>query len=186
MTDSILPRRGDVALVLIDIQERLVPAMSKGPEVVRACQTLIALAREFDWPIVVSEQYPKGLGPTVPELEQELEGGETRRFEKLKFSLASHPDFADNCMRKLPNNIVVAGLETHVCVLQTVAELQNRGYQCFVPLDAVSSRTEANYANGLELMRASGATVVNVESLVFHALEEAGSAAFKTFSKRIR
>lgn len=186
MTDSILPRAGDVALIVVDIQERLVPAMHDAEGVIRGTNTLLQVAAEYAWPVVVSEQYPKGLGHTVEPLKEALDATSPQRFEKTAFSLARHDDFVDNCMRKLPNNLVVVGMETHVCVLQTVADLQNRGYQCFVPYDAVTSRTTANHENGLELIRRTGGVVVNVESLLFHTLGDAKAPAFKQLSKLIR
>ncbi len=108
------------------------------------------------------------------------------RVEKMEFSLARNEDFAENHMRKLPNNLVVIGIESHVCMLQTVTDLQNRGYQCFVPFDAVSSRDPKNCENGLALMANAGAVVVNTESLLFHALGSAEHPEFKRLSKLIR
>ena len=89
-------------------------------------------------------------------------------------------------MRRLPNHLVATGLETHVCVLQTVADLQNRGYQCFVPRDAVTSRSDENHENGLALLERAGAVVVNTESVLFHALGEAGTDAFRRLAPLVR
>lgn len=185
MTDAILPRLADVALLVIDIQERLVPAMSN-PGLEKNAATLIELARTFEWPVIYSEQYPKGLKPTTePVLTALTEAGATR-VEKMEFSLARNEEFSSQHLRKLPNNLVVIGIESHVCMLQTVADLQNRGYQCFVPHDAVSSRDPKNCENGLALMKSAGAVIVNTESLLFHSLGSAAHPEFKRLSKLIR
>jgi nicotinamidase-related amidase len=185
MTDAVLPRLADVALLVIDIQERLVPAMSN-PELEKNAATLVEVARTFEWPIVYSEQYPKGLKPTTEPVLGPLTKAGASRVEKMEFSLARNEAFATNVLRKLPNNLVVIGIESHVCVLQTVVDLQNRGYQCFVPHDAVSSRDPKNCENGLALMAKAGAVIVNTESLLFHALGSAEHPEFKRLSKLIR
>ena len=188
MSDSIFPRPGATALIVIDIQERLLPAMRTEDQqlVVRQTGTLVELATAFGWPIVHSEQYPKGLGHTVQPLREALERAGSRRLEKVEFSCARNAVFNQTILPQLPSHIVVAGMETHICVLQTVADLQARGHQVFVAQDAVASRTEANRANGLELMRQCGAVITNTETLVFQALQVAGTDQFKHFSKLIR
>ena len=182
---SALPPRDNVALVVIDIQERLVPAMSN-ERLERNAATLVELARTFDWPIVYSEQYPKGLGPTTQPVLEALEASSPRRIEKLAFSIARDEAFTAEVEPSLPKNLIIIGIEAHVCMLQSVADLQSRGFQCFVPRDAVSSRTSENCANGLALMQSVGATIVNTESILFGALESAAHPEFRRLSKLIR
>ena len=182
---SVLPPTDDVGLVVVDIQERLVPAMSN-ERLERNAATLVELARTLGWPILYSEQYPKGLGSTTPSLLSALEAAGAQRLEKLAFSVARDESFDTRVEATLPKNLIVIGIEAHVCMLQTVADLQSRGFQCFVPADAVASRAPENCRNGLELMAASGAVVVNTESVLFAALETAAHPEFRRLSKLIR
>lgn len=154
--------------------------------VVRQCATLVEVAREFAWPVVYTEQYPRGLGPTVPALAEPLESVGARRVEKVEFSCLRNETFAREVLPKLPANVVISGMETHICVLQTVADLQARGHQVYLAADAVCSRTTANYVNGIAQMERLGAVITNTESLLFGACERAGTDAFKRLSKLVR
>lgn len=188
MSDSIFPRPGQTALFVIDIQERLLPAMPAEAVALMLRQTeiLIALAQEFQWPIYYSEQYPRGLGATESGLLEKLVAANATRIEKVEFSAVRNDVFAQTILPRLPSHVVVCGMETHICVLQTVSDLQARGHQVFVPNDAVASRVESNRANGLALMRQAGAVETNTESLMFYYLQKAGTDAFKRFQKMIR
>lgn len=188
MSDSIFPRPGQTGLLVIDVQEKLLPAMEQdsSERMLRGTRLLIELAHEFGWPTYYSEQYPKGLGPTHTDLLKPLQDYDATRIEKVEFSCARNDTFCQGVLPGLPSHVVVAGMEAHVCVLQTVADLQARGHQVFVPHDAVASRVDANRRNGLELMKACGAVETNVESLIFYALQKAGSETFKKFSRLIR
>lgn len=188
MSDSIFPRPGQTGLVVIDVQEKLLPVMDADARdrMLHGTRLLIELAHDFDWPIFYSEQYPKGLGATHPQLLEPLQEYNATRIEKVEFSCARNDVFCQSVLPGLPSHVVVAGMETHICVLQTVADLQARGHQVFVPHDAVASRVDANRRNGLHLMKACGAVETNVESLIFYALQKAGSETFKKFSRLIR
>lgn len=181
MSDAVYPNPASTALLVIDIQERLLGAMEQeqAERMVRQTALLIETARAFDWPIVVSEQYPKGLGPTVERLRTPLEAAGARRFEKVEFSCYRNAEFASEIQPALPNHLIVVGMETHICVLQTVTDLQARGHQVFVPMDAVCSRLPDTRENGLALMGRAGAVVTNAESIVFFALQRAGGERFK-------
>jgi nicotinamidase-related amidase len=150
---------------------------------VRQTELLIVTAAEFGWPVVYSEQYPKGLGPTVESLRAPLEACGARRLEKVEFSCFRNAAFAADIMPTLPNHIIVAGMEAHICVLQTVTDLQARGHQIFVP---VSSRQADARENGLALMARAGAVVTNAESVVFYALQRAGTERFKRLQALIK
>jgi len=188
MNDALFPRPGHTALVIVDVQERLIPALpaTRARAVVRSCTTLVRLADELGWPVVATEQYPKGLGPTVPELASALSDVGVDPIEKIHFSACREPAFAETVQPTLPSGVIVAGIEAHVCVLQTVADLQARGHQVFVPADAVASRTDENRANGLDLAARAGAVVTNVESLLFFGLQRAGTDAFRRLAPLIR
>jgi nicotinamidase-related amidase len=136
-------------------------------------------------PVLASEQYPKGLGHTVPEVAERLPEG-SAVVEKLRFSACGVGDF-DSALETLGvRSWVVCGIETHVCVNQTVLDLLSRGHDVHVAADAVSSRTAANRALGLEKMREAGAHVTSTEMALFEMLEEAGSPEFKAISKLVR
>ena len=155
---------------------------------VRNVTILIEAARRFDMPIVVSQQYPKGLGATAPAVETALAGATTvHRYDKLEFSAACTPDFA--ALRAGPLAVrdqwIVAGMETHVCVYQSVRDLTPYG-EVHVASDAVCSRTKANWRAGLALAERLGAVVTTTEICVFDLLQRAGSPEFKALSKAIK
>jgi nicotinamidase-related amidase len=186
---SPLPHPDSAALLVVDIQERLLPAMSPDDQanLLKATKNLVALFGELGGRIAYSEQYPRGLGSTVPDLAGELAAvsGATR-FEKTAFSVCQEAGAAEIAALSDRRDVVLVGMETHVCVLLTGLDLIARGHRVFVPHDAVASRTAANRDNGLALLEKNGATIVNSETLVFHALGKAGGDRFKRFSQRIR
>lgn len=189
MTDfknAALPLPESSTLLVVDLQERLVPAMQPDEQasVIKATGNLVALYAERGASTIFSEQYPKGLGPTVAALAGELvQVANVRRIEKMTFSVCQDPAWTDDLA--LPD-VVLVGMEAHVCVLLTGLDLLARGHRVFVPHDAVSSRTTRNRDNGLTLLAARGAVIVNSETLIFNALGRAGGEAFKRFSARIK
>jgi nicotinamidase-related amidase len=168
--------RNRTALIVVDVQEGFRPYASF-IGVAEACAKLVQAARILDMPRVVSEQYPKGLGHTAPEvgLEQETP------IEKSVFSAARAEGF-DLGGR---GQAVVCGIETHVCVSQTVHDLLERGAEVHVPADAVGSRHEIDYERGLERLERAGAVVTTVEAALFELLERAGTPEFKAIQKLI-
>lgn len=181
--------RTRAALLVVDIQERLVPAMPEQAlaQVIKNSAILIQAARTLGLPIVVSQQYPKGLGPTIAPIEDALAGAENvHRFDKLEFSAEGAPGFAALAPKLGRDQWIVCGMETHVCVYQTLRGLVTRGYQAHVAADAVSSRTKANWTIGLGLAERAGAIVTSTEVCVFDLLERAGSPEFKLLAKAIK
>jgi len=180
------------ALFVVDIQERLVPAMPDEAmqRVVKHGQILIQAARVLGLPIVVSQQYPKGLGATIAPIEEALasSGGAAtvHRFDKLEFSAARAPGFLALAPKLGRDQWIVCGMETHVCVYQTARDLVARGHATHVVSDAVCSRADANWRIGLELATRAGAIATATEVVVFDLLERAGTEAFKTLSKAIK
>jgi nicotinamidase-related amidase len=176
------------ALLVVDIQERLVPAMPEAAlaQVIKNTRLLITAARTLHLPIVVSQQYPKGLGPTIAPIEEALDGAAVHRYDKLEFSAEGAPGFAALAPKLNRDQWIVCGMETHVCVYQTLRGLVTRGYQAHVCADAVSSRTKANWKIGLGLAERAGAIVTSTEVCVFDLLERAGSDEFKLLSKAIK
>lgn len=181
--DKLTLKRESAILLVIDIQERLVPVMKYGDKVIRNTNVLLTIAKELDFPVMVTEQYSKGLGKTVQEVATNIEGAPT--FEKITFSGCTEEvtTALEETGRK---KVIVTGMETHVCVFQTVRGLLALGYQVFVVADAVTSRTKANYLSGLSLMAAMGAVITNTETVFFDLMKEAGTAQFKELSKLIK
>ena len=186
MIDRLSPTRA--ALLVIDIQERLTAVMPEevAPQVVRNVKLLVDAANRLGLPIVVSQQYPKGLGPTVAELEAVLPAT-AHRYEKLEFSAACTSSFAELRKGALASRDqwIVTGMETHVCVYQSVRDLV-RESTVHVVADGVCSRTKQNWRAGLDLMDRLGAIKTTTEVCVFDLLERAGTDHFKALSKAIK
>ena len=140
--------------------------------------------RILNVPVSWIEQYPQGLGPTIPELGELMEDKEP--FEKMCFSSCRQPDFMVDLHMTGRDQVIVMGIETHVCVYQTVLGLLNRGFDVRVVADAVSSRTQMNYETGLRAMESFGAKITTVEMALFELLEEAGSEEFRKISRLIK
>ena len=174
-------------LLIIDMQERLLPAMTGADEVERRCAILLKVAKALEVPVTVSEQYPKGLGHTVPGLTSEI--GNVPVFEKLAFSCWKDAALKDHLIghheRQRPL-VIVAGIEAHVCVLQTAIDLAAAGFGVFAVADAMSSRAPSSVALAQERMRQNGIAVVNIEMVVFELLKQAGTAEFRELSGLIR
>jgi nicotinamidase-related amidase len=168
--------RDRAALVVVDVQEGFRPyAVFEG--VAQSCAKLLSGARILGVPALVSEQYPKGLGHSAPELGLQDEP----RIEKSVFSAAR----ADGFDLHGREQAIVCGIEAHVCVSQTVLDLLERGVEVHVPADAVGSRHELDYERGLERLERAGAVVSTVETALFELLERAGTPEFKSVQKLI-
>jgi nicotinamidase-related amidase len=195
--EPLLPARA--CLLVIDIQERLVPAMPPAiaEQVIRNTSVLINAMATFSLPIVVSQQYPKGLGPTVAPVAEALADAEKRgapvyRFDKVEFSAAQAEVFHTLPPAQLTGALmareqwIITGMEAHVCVYQTVRDLVGPACAVHVAADAVSSRTKGNWRIGLDLMRETGARITSTEVVVFDLLKKAGTEQFKALSKTIK
>lgn len=171
-----LARKG-TGLVVIDIQERLLPAMFEGQKMVQNSVRLLKGAGVLGIPVFATEQYRKGLGATVPEIVEALQ--KVTPLQKLAFSACGLPRFTEVLKDKHVTDVLLCGIETHVCVSQTCLDLLDEGFRVFVVADASSSRTTENHGFGLERMRQAGATVVSTEMALFELLEQAGTEQFK-------
>lgn len=174
----------NTALVVVDIQDRLVAAMKVKDAVIANCLHLIELAKLQQIPIVLTEQYPKGLGLTVAEVREAMPV--YAPIEKLTFSCCGEASFREEIKKLGKKTIVLTGMETHVCVLQTCIGLLNDGYNVHLVSDAVCSRTKGNWQTAIEFMRDAGAVITCTETVLFQLLAIAGTEEFKTISKRIR
>jgi nicotinamidase-related amidase len=171
-----LLERDAAVLVVVDVQEGF-RSYASFEAVAQACSKLVRAGRILDVPRIVSEQYPKGLGHTAPEVSLEDEP----RIEKTVFSAVRAEGF-DLGGR---TQAIVCGIETHVCVSQTAHDLLERGIEVHVPADAVGSRHELDYERGLERLERAGAVVSTVESILFELLERAGTPEFKQVQQLI-
>ncbi len=171
-----LLKRDEAVLVVVDVQEGF-RSYASFDAVASACSKLVRAGRILDVPRIVSEQYPKGLGHTAPEVGLEDEP----RIEKTVFSAAR----ADGFDLGGRTQAIVCGIETHVCVSQTALDLLGRGIEVHIPADAVGSRHALDYERGLERLERAGATVSTVESVLFELLERAGTPEFKEVQKLI-
>jgi len=175
-------------VVVIDIQARLQPAIDQGGEVVRHAAMLLDAARVLDVPVLVTEQYPKGLGPTVEEIATRLPNG-TPIISKLTFSAARNAEFADamGTLRATGRSqAVICGTEAHICVMQTTADLLADDMDVFLVIDASSSRTATNREAAHARLARLGAHCVTTEMVLFEWLETAGTDQFKTVSKLVK
>jgi nicotinamidase-related amidase len=181
-----VPRIGaaESVLVVVDMQDRLLPAMAEPDAVAGRCATLMQAARRLDVPMLVSEQYPKGLGRTVAPLAALMPND--ARVEKTHFSCMREPGFAERLGALGRRQVTLCGIETHVCVLQTALDLAGRGYQVSVVADAVGSRKQRDHDAGLRRMEHDDVSVMTTEMVVFEWLERAGTAAFKELSALIK
>jgi nicotinamidase-related amidase len=176
--------KNNTALVIIDIQERLAAVMKMKDAVVNNCLHLIELAKMLDIPIVLTEQYPKGIGQTVEPIRNALP--EYRPIEKLTFSCCDEPSFPDAIRKLNKKTLIVTGMETHICILQTSIGLLREGFNVHLVKDAVCSRTKENWKVACEFMRDAGAVITCTETVLFQLLQIAGTEEFKAISKRIK
>jgi nicotinamidase-related amidase len=169
------------ALVVVDVQEAFRKAIPSFEQVAASSATLVQGAEAVGVPVAVTEQYPQGLGETVPEVAEHLPEG-TTPLAKVRFSATEAEGF-DLAGR---DQALVAGIETHVCVNQTVLDLLDRGVEVHVAADAVGSRTEANHELGLEKMEAAGAVITSVETALFELLGGSDHPAFKAVQALVK
>lgn len=173
-------------LVVVDVQERLFNAMDaeRRDDMVANVKILLSAARRLDVPVLVTEQYPKGLGRTLPELRTLL--GDTPPFEKTAFSCCGADGFMDRMRALGADHVILTGIEAHVCVLLTALDLLTRGLRVSIVADAVCSRRPANLEIGLGQARQASAVVTATETVVFQLLGGADSDAFRELSKLLR
>lgn len=182
--DKFFLNRDDAVLVVVDIQERLAVVMSERKRVIDNCIHLIEAAKLLKIPLMLNEQYPKGLGPTVPEIKESLQSYEP--LEKVTFSCCRGDKFLGHLKDTGRKKVMLVGMETHVCVLQTCIDLIREDYIVHAVSDAICSRTADNFRTGIEFMRDAGAVITCTETVLFQLLEKAGSEEFKVISKRIK
>jgi nicotinamidase-related amidase len=177
-----LMSRDDTALLVIDVQEKLVPAVADSKRVVWNVRRLLDAAKMLGLPATGAQQYPKGLGPTVPEIAERL----GPMPSKLIFSAGGCPEIFEQLRGRGIQKILVCGTEAHVCVAQTVFDLLADGWRVYVAVDAVGSRFEIDCRTALQRMDSAGATLTTTEAAMFEWCEVAGTPEFKEISRLAR
>jgi nicotinamidase-related amidase len=172
----------DTGLLVVDVQAKLIPSIARHQALIRNLAFLIDAARLLNLPIQATEQYPKGLGPTMPELAQRL----PVPLEKVAFSCCAIPAVVEYFEREARPKIVVAGIETHVCILQTVLDLLARDFRVYLPVDAVGSRGAIDHEIALRRMEQAGAILTTVESATFEWIGSSAVPQFKEFSRMVQ
>lgn len=177
-------KREDAILVMIDFQERLMPAMKDYEDLEESVCKLVNGIRTLDVPVIVTQQYTKGLGPTVPDIAEAL--GEFVPIEKIDFSATGEMNFLEELNTKDKSSVILCGIETHVCVLQTALTLLELGYDVFLVEDAVSSRNKTDKKTAINRMVQAGVRPVTVEAVLFELLSTAKGADFKEISRIVK
>jgi len=172
------------ALLIIDIQERILPVIFEHERVIENALKLINGFKIMNIPVYYTEQYPKGLGPTETRIKTALENIEA--IQKITFSCYGAGNLFDEFKKKKIAQVVVSGIESHVCVMQTVLDLLANGFQVNVVADAVSSRRKFDYEIALNRMINNGAEVTSTESVLFELLNVCGTDEFKSVSKLLK
>ena len=166
-----------VVLLVIDLQENLLAKIPVADEVLRRSKRLVQFARALEIPILWTEQYPRGLGTTAATLTEQLTG--LAPLEKLSFGCFGAAGFPEAVAATGRDQLLIIGVEAHVCVMQTVLVAMERGFQAYVVRDAVASRRRTDYKAGLARMQANGAQIVTAEMAMFEMLRVAGTPRFK-------
>lgn len=180
---AIVTRKGTV-FVIIDYQEKLVPMVWRSEEITANARLLIEAAPIYGIPIIYTEHYPKGLGSTVPEIMDLLSNAE--RFEKVVFSAFGSKEFSKKLEELGATTLVVMGIESHICVSQTVHDAIDRGYAVHVISDAISSRKELNHWVGLGKMKEAGAVISSAETALYEIQYQAANTEFKQLLKLVK
>ena len=177
-----LMSRDDTALLVIDIQDKLAGLIDGHQRIIWNTRRLLDAARLFDIPVIATEQYPQGLGATTAALAERLDAV----AEKTRFSCGGCPEIFDGLLERGIRKILVAGIETHVCVLQTSLDLLTAGFDLYVCVDAIGARNAVDHRVALRRMEANGVFLTTAESAMFEWCEAAGSAEFKQISQLVR
>jgi nicotinamidase-related amidase len=182
MPHPTLMSAGDTGLLVIDVQEKLIPKILHADRLVRNIAFLIDGARLLEMPVQATEQYPRGLGPTVVELAGRL----PERPDKVKFSSCGVPSIADKFQRAARPKVVLAGIETHVCVLHTALDLLALDFRVYLPVDAVSARYSVDHDTALRRLEQAGAILTTTEGCLFEWLGGADHPKFKAASALVQ
>ncbi len=174
----------DTILLIIDVQERLWNVMYNKEEIEKNSVLLIEMALRTGIPILMTEQYKKGIGPTIKAVDERLK--DVEGIEKHCFNCFDVEAFNERLSASQKKTLLIAGMEAHICVLQTALAAREHNYRVHIVADSTGSRTEKNHEIGLERMRDAGCTITSAEAAVFEVIKEAGSPLFKEMLKIIK
>ena len=174
----------DTVALVIDIQEKLFPHIDNHKNLLANCKTLLSGLNVLNIPIVVTEQYPKGLGSTIKDIRHLVK--DFNPIEKLSFSCCGEKKFLDVLHEHGKRNVIICGIETHVCVLQTVMDMIERGYLPVIIEDCISSRKSSDRETAIKRMAREGVIITTYESILFELCEVAGTDQFKQISKLVK
>jgi nicotinamidase-related amidase len=174
----------NAVLVIIDVQEKLFPHMAEKRKLVENLEKLIQFAGIMEIPVIVSEQYPKGLGQTITAVKRHVP--HIAPIEKVEFSCFESAKFKEALANLEAKTLIIAGIEAHICVTQTAIDGRQSGYRICVVEDAVSSRNLSDKAAAVERMRQNGVTIVTSEMLIYEILRKAGTDEFKQALKLVK
>ena len=176
--------RENTGLLVVDVQEKLMQVMGRKQRVIDNIIKLLHLSKLFNLPVILTEHYLKWLGPTLPEIIESLPTYEP--IQKLHFNCCDVDAFNERIESEGFKNIIVTGVESHICIFQTCVSILEKGYQVHVPQDAVDSRTDENWRVGLGLINKAGAFITSTETVIYQILKKAGTKEFKKMLKIIR
>lgn len=185
-----IPVYSDCALLIIDMQDKLLSTLKDDvrEQLIKNVELLIEIAKDTNSSIFYTEQNPAKLGGTVPQLAEKLK--DAIRVEKMTFSCLGETDFCERVCPHIPQTLIVVGFEAHICVLMTVLDLidedEEEEISIFVPVDGVASRKKANWKNAIMQMSNLGVITTNTETLVYQAIEEAGTDMFRKYAKLLK
>lgn len=174
----------NTAAIIVDLQEKLLPVMHNTEEVIRTNKILISGLKELGVPTIFSQQYPQGLGNTITEIQDLVD--DFQSFDKTEFSCFGHEMCKSFLNANQVKNVIISGIESHICVLQTAIDLKEAGYNPIIIVDAVDSRTKLNKKIALRRFEAEGITLATYESILFELTGSAKNLAFRTISKLIK
>jgi nicotinamidase-related amidase len=178
-----IPNRKEVALVVVDVQDSFLPVIFEMGRVSENCAKLVKAFKVLGVPILHTEQYPQGLGLTIPDLAVLFED---KPIEKIEFSCLRNKKFKEKLTTLKVKALVICGIEAHVCVLQTALDALKAGYEVYVVEDAVSSRKKTDWNTAVERLRQGGAHIVSAEMMIFQLMEKAGTDEFKEIQKIVK
>jgi nicotinamidase-related amidase len=176
-----LLNKNDSILLLIDVQEKLTPFVLNEERLINRCEWLLRLASKIKIPVLASEQYPKGLGTTIEPLKKYFTAQNC--IEKVHFSCMQESNYVHRLSELKRNQLILFGIEAHVCILQTALEMKTAGFDVFVVVDAVSSRSEFDLKYGLKRMKQDGIHLITTEMVFFEWLRHSAVPDFKALSK---
>ena len=177
-------RLDDTMAIVVDIQERMLPAIHDHEELEKNCATLIKGLKALNIPMVITQQYTKGLGMTTPAI---LEAAETQDYhEKVAFSVLREEKTKAAVKEQQRKNVLVIGIEAHICVLQTCMDLKEQGYHPYLVVDCIGSRLQSNKKMAIKRAIQEGVKITSYESLLFELMERADIEVFRTISKLIK